>query len=96
MSFQAYLDAIEAKTGHTPQELLDLAHERGFGADSKAGDVLAWLKEEHDLGRGHGMAFFHVLTKGPTISGKHVGTSGSHRDPSDTLRLDGVAARQSG
>ena len=45
MSFQAYLDAIEAKTGRTPQQLLDLAHERGFGSGSKAADVLAWLKE---------------------------------------------------
>ena len=96
MSFQAYLDAIEAKTGRTPQQLLDLAYERGFGSGSKAADVLAWLKEEHDLGRGHGMAFFHVLTKGPQIGDKHVGTTGAHRDEADTLRLDGVAARQPG
>ncbi len=30
MSFQAYLDAIEMKTGKTPQELLDEAHARGL------------------------------------------------------------------
>jgi len=35
----------------------------------------------------------HVITKGPTISGKHVGTAGTHRDASDTLWLDGRATR---
>ncbi len=65
MSFQAYLDAAEAKTGRTPQEIVDLAHVRGFGADSE-------------------------------ISDKHVGTTGTHRDESAVLRLDGVAARSQG
>jgi hypothetical protein len=32
-----------------------------------------------------------VITKGPQISTKHVGTSGSHRDDSDVLWLDGKA-----
>lgn len=93
MSFQAYLDGAEKKTGRTPQELLDAAAARGFDAQTKAGDVLAWLKEEYDLGRGHGMALVHVLKNGPTISEKHVGTDGSHRDESNLLRLDGIANR---
>lgn len=93
MSFQAYLDGAEKKTGLTPQQLLDAAAAQGFTAESKAGDVLAWLKEEYDLGRGHGMALVHVLTKGPSISDKHVGTDGSHRDDSTELRLDGLAQR---
>lgn len=29
MSFQAYLDTAEEKTGKTPQELVDLAHAQG-------------------------------------------------------------------
>ena len=33
----------------------------------------------------------HVITKGPQISAKHVGTSGTHADASDTLWLDGKA-----
>ena len=37
MSFQAYLDAIETKTGKTPRELVTEANGRGFGPDSKAG-----------------------------------------------------------
>ena len=56
MSFQAYLDAIEKKTGKTPRELIDEAESRGFGAETKAGDIVAWLKDDYDLGRGHAMA----------------------------------------
>ena len=33
MSFQAYLDNIEQKTGKTPQQLLDIAQSKGFDAD---------------------------------------------------------------
>lgn len=93
MSFQAYLDAAEQKTGRTPQELVDLAAARGFGPETKAGPILDWLREDYGLGRGHGMALVHVITKGPGIGEKHVGTTGSHRDESAVLRLDGVAAR---
>jgi hypothetical protein len=39
------------------------------------------------------MATWHVIKNGPQISTKHVGTTGSHRDASDTLRLDGNATR---
>lgn len=93
MSFQAYLDAIEAKTGHTPRELVDLAHAKGFDApDTKAGDVAAWLKEDYDVGRGHAMALWHVIKNGAQISSTHVGSDGSHRDASDVLWLDGKAS----
>jgi hypothetical protein len=91
MSFQAYLDAVEDKTGHTPRELIALAAERGFDATTKAGPILEWLREDYGMGRGHGMAIVHVITKGPQISTKHVASSGSHRDESDTLWLDGKA-----
>lgn len=93
MSFQAYLDAVETTTGLTPRQLIDLARERGFDASTKAGPILAWLAEDYGLGRGHGMAMVHVITKGPQISDKHVGTTGTHRDASDTLWLDGRATR---
>ena len=90
MSFQAYLDAIEDKTGLTPRQLVDLAKERGFDQpDVKAGVILEWLKTDYGLGRGHGMALVHVIQKGPQISQKHVGSTGSHRDDSDMLWLDG-------
>ncbi|GAA1421194.1 DUF4287 domain-containing protein [Agrococcus citreus] len=94
MSFQAYLDAIEEKTGLTPRELVDLANERGLDQPGvKAGEILEWLKADHGLGRGHGMALVHVIQKGPQIDAKHVGSTGSHRDDSDTLWLDGKASK---
>lgn len=93
MSFQAYLDKAEEKTGLTPQEIVDQAHERGFGPETKSGEILAWLAADLGLGRGHGMALVHVIKNGPEISDRHVGTTGTHRDASTVLRLDGVAAR---
>lgn len=95
MSYQAYLDAIEAKTGRTPQQLLDEAAERGYTPQSKAADVVGWLKADYGIGQGHAMALFGVLKNGPVVPEKHVGSSGSHRDEALTLRLDGVAARSS-
>jgi Domain of unknown function (DUF4287) len=95
LSYQAYLDAIEAKTGKTPQQLLDEAAGRGYGPDTKATVVVDWLKEEYGVGRGHAMALYGGLKNGPVAPEKHVGSSGSHRDESATLRLDGVAARAS-
>jgi hypothetical protein len=91
MSFQAYLDTIERKTGLTPRQLLLQAGERGFDASTKAAPIVAWLAEEYGLGRGHAMAMVHVITKGEQISDRHVGSGGSHADPSDRLWLDGLA-----
>ena len=93
MSYQAYLDAIEKKTGLTPRQLVEQATERGFGSETKAGEIVAWLKEDHGLGHGHAMAMAQVIRNGDRISAKHVGSTGSHRDDSDRLWLDGAASR---
>ncbi|WP_375388023.1 DUF4287 domain-containing protein [uncultured Amnibacterium sp.] len=94
MTFQAYLDAVERKTGLTPRRLVAIAHEKGLDAPgTKAGEILAWLKADYDLGRGHGMAMVHVIQKSERIDAKHVGTTGVHRDDADTLWLDGIATR---
>ena len=94
MSFQAYLDAIEDKTGLTPRALVEQAKARGFDDEKvKAGEILAWLQADYGLGRGHGMALVHVIKKGPQIDAKHVGSTGAHRDESDTLWLDGKATK---
>ena len=90
MSFQAYLDKAEEKTGRTPQALVDEAAQRGLTTHA---EILAWLKEDYGLGAGHGRAVAHVVLHGPTFEVKH--TSGSHRDDSGTLRLDGIAHRGS-
>lgn len=62
MSFQAYLDNIQTKTGKTPEEFVRLAEEKGFlvqGALAvKATDIVNWLKADFDLGHGHAMAIF--------------------------------------
>lgn len=67
MSFQAYLDNIQAKTGKTPAELVAMAASKGFTQDGtlkpgiKAGVVIDWLKADFDLGRGHAMAIVALL-----------------------------------
>lgn len=91
MSFQAYLDNIETKTGLTPRQFIELASEKGFGPGTKATPILEWLKADYELSRGYGMALVHVITKGSQISAKHVGTDSAHTDPSDSLWLDGKA-----
>lgn len=92
MSFQAYLDNIEDKTGLTPREFITAAAERGYGPGTKAGEIIAWLADDYGVGRGHAMALVHVITKGPQIDAKHVGTGTSHSDASATLWLDGKAS----
>lgn len=69
MSFQAYLDNIQNKTGKSPDELKQLATEKGFLANGllkpeiKAGQVVQWLKDDFKLGHGHAMAVY-ALFKG--------------------------------
>lgn len=58
MSFQAYLDNIQAKTGKTPGDFKAIAAEKGF---TKAGEIMAWLKSEFGLGHGHAMAIVHLI-----------------------------------
>jgi len=94
MSFQAYLDAVETKTGLTPRQLVDIAKERGYDSpEVKAGVIVDWLAADYGLGRGHAMAIVHVIKKGPEIGDKHVGSTGTHRDESSTLWLDGKATK---
>ncbi len=92
MTFQAYLDNIEDKTGITPRQFIELAHEKGFDESTKATPIVQWLADDYGLGRGHAMALVHVITRGPKIDAKHVGSGGTHADPSDTLWLDGKAS----
>jgi hypothetical protein len=71
MSFQAYMDNIKTKTGKSPADFRKLAEQKGFLSKGKlvegikAGEIVAWLKEEFDLGHGHAMAVYAVL-KGRT------------------------------
>lgn len=62
MSFQAYLDNIKTKTGLSAEQFKKLAETKGFvkkealTEGTKAGDILAWLKADYDLGHGHAMS----------------------------------------
>ncbi len=64
MSFQAYIDNIKAKTGHSPTDFKKLAEAKGFLKNGelvktvKATEITNWLKEEFGLGHGHAMAIF--------------------------------------
>lgn len=64
MSFQAYIDNIQKKTGKTPADFKKLAENKGFLIDgnlapgTKATQVTTWLKNEFDLGHGHAMAIY--------------------------------------
>ena len=62
MSMQAYYDSITAKTGKTPDELIELARAEGLVAPGvKAGQVVAWLKNNYGLGHGHAMAIVATI-----------------------------------
>jgi hypothetical protein len=67
MTFKAYLDTIKAQTGLTANDFKTLAREKGFMEPGvKAGDIVAWLKEDYGLGRGHAMAIVLVLKQANT------------------------------
>ena len=62
MSFQAYLDNVEARTGKSAEGLKALAIDKGL-ADAnglapgiKPGAIIEWLKRDFGLGHGHAMS----------------------------------------
>lgn len=62
MTFQAYLDNIQAKTGKTPEDFKKLAQKKGLlKAGTKATQITDWLKQDFDLGHGHAMAIYATL-----------------------------------
>jgi len=67
MSFQAYLDTIQKKTGKTPDDLRALGRERGWTQGDtlapgvKPMAIVATLKDEMRLGHGHAMAVVALL-----------------------------------
>ena len=70
MSFQAYLDTIKSKTGKTPEDFKKMAQKKGLlNPGNKAGEIVAWLKKDFELGHGHAMAIYTVF-KGLREQGK--------------------------
>lgn len=62
MSFQAYLKNIQQKTGKTAADFRKMAAEKGFNEKTKAGEIVNWLKTDFDLGHGHAMAIYALLS----------------------------------
>jgi hypothetical protein len=75
MSFQAYLNNIEAKTGKSAADFRKLAAQKGFTQNGKiaptvkAAEIVKWLKADFDLGHGHAMAIYALL-KGTKSEGR--------------------------
>jgi len=69
MSFQAYLNNIQAKTGLSADQFYAWGVEKGFANGTglapgvKAGAIVAALKAEFGLGHGHAMAIVALLKR---------------------------------
>lgn len=67
MSFQAYLDTVQSKTGMDAARLKDAADAKGFSEggvlkpETKNAQVLEWAKGEFGLGHGHAQAIWALL-----------------------------------
>ena len=62
MSFQAYIDNIQKKTGKTPEDFRKLAEKKGLLKPGvKAMEIVNWLKKDFGLGHGHAMAIYAVF-----------------------------------
>jgi len=84
MSFQAYLDNVEEKTGKTPNDFIAEAKKKKL---TEFKDIIAWLKKDYGLGLGHARAIAYVIRNGAKFTVKQ--TTGPHRDASGTLKLTG-------
>jgi hypothetical protein len=68
MSFQGYLNTIQAKTGLDAEGLKAAADAAGLSSGGrlnegvKASQVVAWGKESLGLGHGHAMAIYALLS----------------------------------
>ena len=60
MSFQAYLDSVQAKTGKTVADFRTESADRGL---TKHGEIVTWLKGDYGLGHGHANAVAAALLK---------------------------------
>ena len=84
MSFQAYLDNVEEKTGKTPNDFISEAQRKNL---TEFKDIIGWLKKDYGLGLGHARAIAYVIRNGANFELRQ--TTGTHRDASGTLKLDG-------
>jgi len=79
LTFKAYLENIQAKTGKSPDEFVGLATKKGLikggKIAAKHSELLSWLKAEMGLGHGHANAmilYFRIRTKDPKLKQLHA------------------------
>jgi len=60
MTYKAYIDNIKAKTGKDPEYFQALAKKKG---PKKYVELLAWLKKDFGLGRGHANTIILYIQK---------------------------------
>lgn len=65
INLEAYYANFKKNTGKTPEDFKKLAKDKGYIVDGQlkptieAGEVMDWLKEDFNLGRGHALAIYH-------------------------------------
>lgn len=74
MTFKAYLENIQAKTGKSPDDFYVLASKKGLIEKGKIvakhAELLSWLKSDTGLGHGHANAmilYLRIKTKDPKL-----------------------------
>jgi hypothetical protein len=75
MTYKAYMQNIQAKSGKTPEEFYRIANEKGFINDGKIvashKQMLKWLKSDIGLGHMHAnfvVAYLRLRTHDPKVS----------------------------
>ena len=68
MTYKAYLDNIQAKTGKTPEDYRNEAKKKGL---VKYGELLKWLKTDCGLGHGHANAMI-LYIQDPELAKKKL------------------------
>ena len=66
MTYKAYIDNIEAKTGKGPEYFREEARKKGL---TKYAELLAWLKSDCGLGHGHANAII-LYIQDPALAKK--------------------------
>ena len=92
MTYQAYLDTIQAKTGKTPEDFRVLAAKKGL---TRYGEIMAWLKADYGLGHGHANVIAQVIvhqdepkaTPDDKIAKLFAGNKEQWRKPYDALLI---------
>jgi hypothetical protein len=77
MTYKAYMQNIEAKTGKTPEDLWKIANKMGFIKEGKIvathAQLLGWLKSDVGLGHVHAnmvIVYLRLRTNDPKVSEK--------------------------